>query len=159
MFIQIIFISQHDLCFMHNRTIKNGLVYRLTIFSFIFPRKTFLVEVDLFVDWWKPERFLLLDSSTMTNTPAQPQGFSCLHSFLINHFFSTFFLLINKIVSRAQQLALTDWRNEQEDTVFIGLQNKLRKKIYAEFCKLSEAENRLGCREEIMCQSKPSIQT
>lgn len=26
---QLFFISQHDLCFMRNRTIKNGLVYRL----------------------------------------------------------------------------------------------------------------------------------
>lgn len=56
-------------------------------------------------------------------------------------FFSTFLLHINKTVSRTQQLALTDW-DEQEDSVFIGLQNKLKRKIYAEFCKFSEAENR-----------------
>lgn len=43
--------------------------------------------------------------------------------------------------------------------VFVEIQNKLGGRIYAEFCKLSEAENRLGCREEIMCQSKLSTQT
>lgn len=84
----------------------------------------------------------------------------CFHSFLIKYFFSpTFVFHINKTVSRTQQLALSDWRDEQEDCVFIGLQNKLKRTIYAEFCKFSEAENRLGSREEMMCQSKLSIQT
>lgn len=71
----------------------------------------------------------------------------------------TFLFHINKTVSRTQQLALADWRDEQKDCVFMGLQNKLRRTIYAEFCKFSEAENRLGSREEMMCQSKLSIQT
>lgn len=33
------------------------------------------------------------------------------------------------------------------------------KRIYAEFYKLSQAENRLRCTEEIMCHSKLNLQT
>lgn len=39
----VFFISQHDLCFMYNRIIKNELVYRQKTLSFIFPWKTYLV--------------------------------------------------------------------------------------------------------------------
>lgn len=151
-------ISQHDLCFMLNRTIKKGLVYRLKSLRVL----SFHVKLI-----WSKFVYMLIDGNH-NNFFCLTQTFwfnisthsCCFHSFLINYsFFHTFLFHINETVSRTQQLALTDWRDEQKDCVFIGLQNKLRRTIYAEFCKFSEAENRLGSREEMMRQSKLSIQT
>lgn len=106
-------------------------------------------------DWWKPNHFFC--AGQIFTSLRHLHIWSILQVLQLSDHRLFFFLTQN--VSRTQQLVLAGWRNEQEDNVFTGLWNRLRGRIYAEFYKLSQAENRLGCTEEIMCHSKLSLET